>query len=112
MRGLASGQRLARMLALTLLLPLAQVVATAHTITHHGAPQPQRGDAGALGLLDAPCALCLSAAPLHAGALPSAGTPAPAPPAPQSAPIAAAPIDHPLACSLAYRSRAPPVALR
>jgi hypothetical protein len=99
-----------RVLALALLLPLAQAVAAAHIITDHGAPQ-QRDESGSSGLLDAPCALCLSATPLHGGALPCASAPTLPPPALHAAPPAAAPVEHTSADALAYQSRAPPIAL-
>jgi len=99
-------RRLAWALALALLLPIAQALAWVHTLSHHAT---QRADAAATQL-DAPCALCLSAAPLHGGALPAAQ---PLVWVPTAAPVAP-PADHATAprqpAALAYRSRAPPLA--
>jgi hypothetical protein len=106
---LESQRRLGWALLLALLLPLAQAAAAGHAITHHG--NPQQRDSAPAGLLDAPCALCVLAAPLSAGALPSVQARAPALPGPQA--VAAAPAwpEPASADALAYRSRAPPAAL-
>ena len=61
-----SSRRFAWVLALALLLPFAQALAWVHTLSHG----TQREHAAA-SQFDTPCALCLSAAPLHGGALPS-----------------------------------------
>lgn len=96
------------MLLLALLLPLAQAVAAGHTITHHG-PAQQRDAAPAA--LDAHCAQCLLAAPVGAGAPPSALPVFAAPDAAQPAPAAPFVAECASALALAYRSRAPPTAL-
>jgi hypothetical protein len=104
-----SSRRLAWMLALALLLPLAQSIAARHLVAHHSAPV-QRENAP-VALLDAPCALCLIAAPLG-GAAP-ADTQAPPFTAPGRHTLAPAPpVSLPAsALALAYRSRAPPTPL-
>lgn len=102
-----SSRRFAWVLALGLLLPFAQALAWAHTLSHHGT---QRNNAVA-SQFDAPCAICLSAAPLHGGALPSTQPTLLEPPLAEVAPLADS---HAALChttSLAYRSRAPPLAL-
>jgi hypothetical protein len=96
---------------LALLLPFAQAVAWAHALSHHGTPV-QRADAGAPGQLDAPCAICLAAVPLQAGALPSTPPAALDPPLVHAAPQAPARVARRHTDSLAYRSRAPPLTLR
>lgn len=104
-------RRLVWALLLALLLPLAQAVAAHHTFTHHSASsqQPQRDSAS--NALDAKCAQCLQAAP-HGGAAPPAPpTLAPAHSATQAEPAPPALPDAKSATALAYRSRAPPIAL-
>jgi hypothetical protein len=103
-----TGPRWAWVLLLALLLPLAQAVAARHTITHHG-PAQQRD--GAPSALDAHCAQCLLAAPVGAGAPPSAPLVIAAPDAAQPAPPAPVVAEPASALALAYRSRAPPTAL-
>jgi len=105
-----SSRRLAWVLALALLLPFAQAVAWAHALSHHSV-FAQRADAGAGGQYDASCATCLSAAPLHAGALPAAPAVVAEPPLVHAAPVAAECSGLAAATTLAYRSRAPPLAL-
>jgi hypothetical protein len=100
------GPRWVRALLLALLLPLAQGVAATHAITHHGTPTPQRD--AAPSALDAHCTLCLLAAPMGAGALPSAQPAVTAPCTVHGMPQAAAAVDPASALALAYRSRAPP----
>ena len=101
-----SSRRLAWVLALALLLPFAQALAWVHTLSHHGT---QRADTAAIQL-DTPCAICLSAAPLHGGALPGVQPSVWVPTAVQAAP----PVDAAAACwrtaTRAYLSRAPPLA--
>ena len=101
-----SSRKFAWVLALALLLPFAQALAWVHTLSHG----TQREHAAA-SQFDTPCALCLSAVPLHGGALPSTQPAAlespPAQPAPR-ADVHAAPRHT---ATLAYRSRAPPPAL-
>jgi len=107
---LGSSRRLAWVLALALLLPFAQAVAWAHSLSHHGTAA-QRTDAGATGQFDSPCAICLSAAPLHAGALPVTQLPVVDPPLVYAPPPTVAVVAHRHDSTLAYRSRAPPLAL-
>ena len=106
MAWLESGPRWAWALLLALLLPLAQGVAASHAVTHHGTPAQQRD--AAPSALDAHCTLCLIAAPVGAGALPSAAPTSAAPAAAHVAPQTAAAIQRAIAPALAYRSRAPP----
>jgi len=101
-----SSRRFAWVLALALLLPFAQALAWVHTLSHG----TQREHAAA-SQFDTPCALCLSAAPLHGGALPSAQPVALAPPLAQPAPRVDGHAAHPRTATLAYRSRAPPLPL-
>ncbi len=79
-----SSRRFAWVLALALLLPFAQALAWVHTLSHHGT---QRADTVAIQL-DASCATCLSAAPLHGGGLPGAQPSVWVPPAVQAVPPA------------------------
>ena len=79
-----SGPRWAWALLLALLLPLAQGVAASHAVTHHGTPAQQRD--AAPSALDAHCTLCLIAAPVGAGALPSTAPTTAAPAAAHVAP--------------------------
>ena len=95
------------MLALALLLPFAQALAWVHTLSHHST---QRHDTAA-SQFDAPCAICLSAAPLHGGALPSTQPATLAPPLAQAAPVASGNPAHRHTVTLGYCSRAPPLAL-
>jgi hypothetical protein len=104
---LRPSRRFAWVLALALLLPFAQALAWVHTLSHHGT---QRSHAVASSL-DTPCAICLSAAPLHGGALPSAQPATLEPPLAEVAPSAGHCVAHRHASALAYRSRAPPLAL-
>ena len=103
---LQSGPRWAWALLLALLLPFAQGVAASHAVTHHGTPASQRD--AAPSALDAHCTLCLIAAPVGAGALPSTAPTTAAPAAAQVAPQTAATVDPASAPALAYHSRAPP----
>lgn len=102
-----SGRRFAWVLALALLLPFAQALAWVHTLSHHGAQR----DHTAASSFDTPCAICLSAAPLHGGALPSTQPATPEPALAQAAPRADAHAAQRNTTTLAYRSRAPPLAL-
>jgi hypothetical protein len=101
-----SSRRFAWVLALALLLPFAQALAWVHTLSHG----TQREHAAASSF-DTPCALCLSAAPLHSGALPSTQPAALEPPLAQVAPRADGHAAHRHSATLAYRSRAPPLPL-
>lgn len=98
-------RRLAWLLALALLLPLAQALAWTHAISHHAT----RGDGGSASSLNGPCVTCLSAVPLHAGALPSAPPVLAEPPLQQSLPPLKREVTQPAETPLAYRSRAPPL---
>jgi len=97
-------RRLAWLLVLALLLPFAQALAWTHTFSHHTA----RIDGGAASSLDSPCAACLGAAPLHAGALPSAPLVLAEPSLQQSLQPVLREAASPTQPRLAYRSRAPP----
>jgi hypothetical protein len=97
-------RRLAWLLVLALLLPFAQALAWTHAISHHSV----RIDSGATSSLDSPCATCLGAAPLHAGALPSAPPVLAEPPLQQSPPPALHEAARPAEAPLPYHSRAPP----
>jgi len=101
-----SSRRLAWVLALALLLPFAQALAWVHTLSHHGT---QRADAAAVQP-DAPCALCLTATPLHCGALPGVQPSVWVPPAVQVAPPATVDAARLHTPTVAYLSRAPPPA--
>jgi hypothetical protein len=101
-RSRVTGQRLAWALALALLLPFAQALAWMHTLSHHGGLRTD------VGTLDAPCAVCLSAAALHGGALPSAAPVVQAPPAVSAPPLVLARIEPRSAPFALYDSRAPP----
>ena len=101
-----SGRRFAWVLVLALLLPFAQALAWVHTLSHG----TQREHAAA-SQFDTPCALCLSAAPLHGGALPSTPPAALEPPLAQPAPRANGLASHRHTATLAYCSRAPPLPL-
>jgi hypothetical protein len=98
-------RRLAWVMALALLLPFAQALAWVHTLSHHGS---LRLDASAL---DSPCAVCLSAAPLAGGALPSSTPVVHAPPVPSAPPLQLARIEPRSAPLALYDSRAPPLSL-
>jgi len=102
-----SSRRLAWVLALALLLPFAQALAWVHTLSHHGV---QRDDAVA-SQFDTPCAICLSAAPLHGGALPSMPPVTFEPALVQAAPLADGHASNRYTVTLGYCSRAPPLAL-
>ena len=101
-----SSRRLAWVLALALLLPFAQALAWVHTLSHHGT---QSADTVAIQF-DAPCALCLSATPLHGGGLPGVQPSVWVPHAVQAAPPAPDDAARRHTTTLAYLSRAPPLA--
>jgi hypothetical protein len=105
-----SPSRFAWLLWLVLLLPAAQVLATAHALSHV-APIAGIGD-GQQAPQDASCALCLSAAAVSGGAL--TGSP---PPLPQvelrgEAPPVLPDVRWPAPTAPVYRSRAPPLFAR
>jgi hypothetical protein len=107
---LGSGRRLAWLLALALLLPFAQAVAWAHSLSHLSTAA-QRADSGVAGSLDGPCVACLAAAALHAGALPAAPPIVVEPPLLHAQPVVWRRVAHRHDNRLAYRSRAPPLSL-
>lgn len=96
------------LLALALLFPVAQSVASWHAVSHLSATLAGDGEADAKALHASACALCLNAAALGDGPLPSQppglvlGTARYAPP------MAAAVSTPGDAVWLAYQSRAPP----
>ena len=104
----SAGPGWAWVLLFALWLPLAQAVAAGHAITHHGTPQQRDAAPNAL---DAHCALCLIAAPVGAGALPSNSPTLAAPHAVHALPQDAAVTVTASAPALAYQSRAPPLHL-
>jgi len=97
-------RRLAWLLALALLLPFAQAVAWTHAFSHLSA----RADGSGAASLDTPCATCLGAAPLHAGALPSTPPVLAEPPLQQSLSPVLHEAARPAEAPLPYHSRAPP----
>ena len=99
------------LLGLALLLPMAQLASAWHGVAH------VRAEAGVhAGGQQAPgaahCELCLIAAAVAGGALPSRSPSLAPTPARHAAPEPAATGLHAAAPSLAYRSRAPPLPLR
>ena len=103
-----SSRRLAWALALALLLPFAQALAWVHVLSHHST-LAQRTDSGAsTGSFDTPCATCLAATPLHAGALPVAQSVVAVAPLHHAQPSSPQPATRAPELALAYRSRAPP----
>ncbi|SCK48581.1 hypothetical protein VAR608DRAFT_4823 [Variovorax sp. HW608] len=95
-----------------LLIPVAQAASLWHGVSHvapavqavqQGAPTPD----GPLSQADH-CDLCLMAATIHGGALPSAPILLPHPPARHEAPLAAFAAGWPGSPAHPYRSRAPP----
>lgn len=104
---LSPQRRLAWLLWLALLLPLAHTAAACHAATH-AMGDAQRDSQHAPASLAAPCDLCLMAAGLADGAAPSSASEVAAQPA-ASAPQWTAPLRQPsLPLALAYRSQAPP----
>lgn len=106
-----ASRRLAWLLWLALLLPVAQAATHWHGLSHpvapHGAPA---SDQPALHLVD--CDLCLSAATLHAGALPSTSALLPRIAAGGARLLAAADGAFVAAPLHTYLSRAPPATPR
>lgn len=103
--------RLVWLLWLALLLPIAQVTATWHALSHTGV-----ATVDAAGGKQAPhtahCDLCLSAAAVSGGALAGEPAPLPHPAAHHAAPQAASSGVWLASPTRAYRSRAPPFASR
>jgi hypothetical protein len=102
---LARRSRWSWLLALALLLPLAQATATWHGYSH-GLKSAVVDDAQAAQLDH--CERCLAAAALSAGALPSLPHSLPVSTARHAQPPLAAIGLSPTRAALAYRSRAPP----
>ena len=103
-------RRLAWLLWLALVLPLAQTAAAWHGYSHVARlTQPKAADAHALG---SHCELCLAAAAVSGGALASRAPTLPLTAARHARPALPANGLPSAAISLAYQSRAPPTALR
>jgi len=107
-RLLTGRHRVAWLLSLALLLPLAHVAALAHGYVHVGATTGGQSDSDRKAPPHA-CAICLTAAALTGGALPAAA------PTPWVVEGTDAPPRHidstlgPRQPRLGYRSRAPPI---
>ena len=104
-------RRFAWLLWIMLLLPLAQGAANWHAVSHAAqelgaATQDESRDP--LLPQTGHCDLCLTAAAIHGGALPSAPVFLPHPPAPHEAPQTALAGVWPGSPAPVYRSRAPP----
>ena len=92
-----------------LMLPVAQVAALWHGLSHAAPTAQQAAPAPGEPLSQAAhCDLCLLAATIHGGALPSAPILLQHPPARHEAPLAAFVAGWPGSPALPYRSRAPP----
>ncbi len=100
--------RLAWLLGLLLLMPLAQTAANWHLIAHTHAQSTQRSDDSSTGIADY-CDLCQTAMATSAGLLPTQSA---------ATPTVAAPIDVPRLAAVTalltfvwppYASRAPPI---
>ena len=105
---IALPKRLSWVLWLALLLPLAQSVASWHVLSHTRADAAQA--AGEHAYHGAHCSLCVAAAAVHSGGLPSAAPTLAAPSETQALPrsiLGSRWIADP---PLAYESRAPPFA--
>ena len=104
-------RRFAWLLWAMLLLPVAQAAALWHGVSHVGpttqqnAPTPDHEPLSQA----AHCDLCLLAASIHGGALPSAPILLRHPPVRHEAPLLAFVAAWPGSPALPYRSRAPPV---
>ncbi|HEX5685915.1 MAG TPA: hypothetical protein VFY73_17965 [Ideonella sp.] len=108
----ASRRHLAWLLWLALLLPLAQTAANWHALSHAAASAiGGETDSDSKALHATSCALCLSAAVVGSGALPSAPASLLLPTGSHAAPQAA---DHGASRAAdwpAYQSRAPPTVI-
>lgn len=101
---------LAWLVWLAALLPLAQVAAQAHALSHLGEPTSRRGADGS-SPHTAACELCLAAAAVGSGALPAAVAAVPAPAAGDTLPAGAEAGGWLAPPPAAYLSRAPPLSL-
>ena len=106
---LASSRRLSWVLWLALLLPLAQVSATWHAMSHLRL-EAADGD-GKQVLHQSHCDLCLTAAAVHGGALAAHPPSVALPTAQHAAPRSTARSVWVALTARPYQSRAPPVAL-
>lgn len=108
---LSPQRRLAWLLWLALLLPLAHTAAACHAVSHAAGDRQRDGD-HAPASVAAPCDLCLMATGLADGAPPCAATAA-LWLSSSGAPERWAPLRQPsVPLALAYRSQAPPRSLR
>jgi len=104
-----STRRFAWLLWVMLLLPVAQVAALWHGVSHVVPTAQQTAPTPSEPLTQAGhCDLCLLAATIHGGALPSAPILLPHPPAQHEAPLVHFVAGWPGSPALPYRSRAPP----
>ncbi|WP_431275797.1 hypothetical protein ACQ858_05745 [Variovorax ureilyticus] len=107
-----STRRFAWVLWVMLLLPVAQAAALWHSVSHaaQAAQAIQPGTPTPDEPLSQPahCDLCLLAASIHGGALPSAPIPLPHPTARHEAPLTAFAASWQGSPAHPYRSRAPP----
>lgn len=99
------------LLGLALLLPMAQLASAWHGVAHLRTEVAVH-DGGKQAPRVAHCELCLVAAAIGGGALPSASPSLPLPAARHAAPTPAATAFPAAPPALAYRSRAPPPPLR
>jgi hypothetical protein len=95
------------LLLLALLLPLTQTLTAAHSLIEHSAPS----EPGKKALFETPCSVCLSAAGIGGSAPPCGDTPLAAVFATHAVPATRETARTLPASALAYRSRAPPIAL-
>ena len=100
--------RVAWLLSLALLLPLAHVAALAHGYVHLGATASGQSDSDRKAPPHA-CAICLTAAALTGGALPAAAPALLVVQGPEAPPRHIDTSLGPRQPRLAYRSRAPPI---
>jgi len=99
------------LLGLALLLPMAQLASAWHGVAHLRA-EAAADDGGKQAQGAAHCELCLLAAAVGGGALPSPSPSLALPSARHAAPAPAAVALRAAPPALAYRSRAPPLSLR
>jgi hypothetical protein len=95
------------LLLLALLLPLTQTLTAAHSLIEHSAPS----ELGKKALFETPCSVCLSAAGIGAGALPCVDATFAVAFATFAVPATRETARTLAPSALAYRSRAPPIAL-
>lgn len=101
---------LAWLMWLAALLPLGQVAAQAHALSHLGEQASRRGDDGSAPHTAA-CELCLVAAAIGSGALPAAAPAVAAAAGHETQPVGAATGVWQSPAPAAYLSRAPPLSL-